>query len=150
MFESGTPRDRAEIAASEAVNAAGENRRRRLRRLCHQGRGGGEALASPEDDVQDVGCVGRTRFRDSRQQTASEGACGTSEREHSLEKGSLRLFREAGRVRWWSVKCAGVGGMGRIKVGGRQGKGERMDLADDLHEEGGNERAALWHARRQP
>lgn len=49
MFESGTPRDRAEIAASEAVNAVGENRRRRLRRLCHQGRGGCEAFASPED-----------------------------------------------------------------------------------------------------
>jgi len=25
-----------------------------------------------------------------------------------------------------------------------------MDLADDLHEKGGNERAAVWHARRRP
>ena len=30
---------------------------------------------------------------------------------------------------------------GPEKVGGRQGKDERMDLADDLHEKGGNERA---------
>lgn len=30
---------------------------------------------------------------------------------------------------------------GPDKVGRRQGKSERMDLADDLHEKGGNERA---------
>lgn len=32
---------------------------------------------------------------------------------------------------------------GPDKVGGRQGKGELVDLADDLHEKGGNERATL-------
>lgn len=68
MFESGAPRDRAEIAASEAEKAVGENGRRQLRRLCHQGRGGGEAFASAEDDVQDVGCFGRIRSETDRQQ----------------------------------------------------------------------------------
>lgn len=48
------------------------------------------------------------------------------------------------------MKCAGVLGMARIKWAGARGKRELMDLADDLHEKGGNERAAVWHARRRP
>lgn len=54
-------------------------------------------------------------------------------------------------MRWWSVKCAVVLGMARIKWAGAPGeRDELMDLADDLHEKGGNERAAVWHARRRP
>jgi len=67
MFEFRTLEDRAEIAASEVLDAAGENRRRQMRRLCHQGRGGGEAFASPEVDVQSAGCFGRIQSETDRQ-----------------------------------------------------------------------------------
>ena len=122
MFESGTPRDRAEIAASEAEKAVGENRKRQLRRLCHQGRGGGEAFALAQDDVQDVGCFGRKRSETDRQQARARAERVNESTAGTRNKGSLGLFRETGRVRWWSVKCAGALGMARIKWAGARGK----------------------------
>lgn len=83
MFESGTPRDRAEIAASEAEKAVGENRRRQLRRLCHQV----EAVVRRSRWRRTMGkmsaALGENAPRQTDRQTASEGACGTSEREHT-------------------------------------------------------------------
>lgn len=140
MSESGTPKDRAEIAASEAVAQSERTGRGGSRRLCHQGRGGDEAFASAEEDVQDTGCFGRIQSETDRQQARAR-----AERVNESTAGRGQVWGYFGRqrrVRWWSVKCSSVlGREGPDKVGGRQGKDERMDLADDLHEKGGNERA---------
>lgn len=97
-----------------------------------------EAFASPEDDVQDVGCFGRIRSETDRQQararaervnesTAGKGQFGVISGDRTRAVVVCEVFERARE--------------GPDKVGGRQGKDERMDLADDLHEKGGNERA---------
>lgn len=97
LFKSGTllaPEDRAEIAASEAAwqPAAREHEETAtMQHLCHQGSGGDEAFASPEDDVQDAAAFGEHAPRQTTSEQSGVGACGTSE---VLEKGRLGLFRE--------------------------------------------------------
>jgi hypothetical protein len=72
--------------------------------------------------VQDVGCFGRTRSETDRQQARARAERVNESTAGIRNKGSLGLFRETGRVRWWSVKCAVVRGMARIKWAGARGK----------------------------
>lgn len=121
MFESGTPRDRAEIAASEAEKAVGENRKRQLRRLCHQGRGGGEAFALAQDDVQDVGCFGRKRSETDRQQARAR-AERVNESTHAAGKGQFGVISGDRTCAVVVCEVCRSARDGPDKVGGRQGK----------------------------
>ena len=69
MLKSGTPKDLAEIAASEGCK---RSRREQEEASCGdyviRVGGGGEAFALPEEDVQDAGCFGRIQSETDRQQ----------------------------------------------------------------------------------
>lgn len=101
--------------------------------------------------MQDVGCFGRIRSETDRKQARAR-----AERVNESTQSTAGIRAVWG---YFGRQDACGGGLRSVpECSGWPGKsgrapGERdelMDLADDLHEKGGNERAAVWHARRRP
>lgn len=88
--------------------------------------------------MQDAGCFGRIQSETDRQQARAR-----AERVNESTAGRGQFGVISGDQTRAAVVCEVLerAREGPDKVGGRQGKDERMDLADDLHEKGGNERA---------